>query len=199
MKIHDAILLSIDNVLKEGLTDVDVFSKPFEIDMLKNDKVKNKVIEVIKTSLKENNIKLMGITPISYILVPKKELFDFRKCALIQPLDELKYLSLVLQISDKIEVMRISKSKNYIFSYRLKPQKGYLFDPDYNFTSFREHVSKKSKQKNINVVVSCDIGNFYDRLNLHRLECILSSNDKIDKKIVQQINELLLFYLLKQV
>lgn len=194
MKIHDAILLSIDNVLKEGLTDVDVFSKPFEIDMLKNDKVKNKVIEVIKTSLKENNIKLMGITPISYILVPKKELFDFRKCALIQPLDELKYLSLVLQISDKIEVMRISKSKNYIFSYRLKPQKGYLFDPDYNFTSFREHVSKKSKQKNINVVVSCDIGNFYDRLNLHRLECILSSNDKIDKKIVQQINELLLFW-----
>jgi hypothetical protein len=194
MKIHDAILLSIDNVLKEGLTDVDVFSKPFEIDMLKNDKVKNKVIEVIKTSLKENNIKLMGITPISYILVPKKELFDFRKCALIQPLDELKYLSLVLQISDKIEVMRISKSKNHIFSYRLKPQKGYLFDPDYNFTSFREHVSKKSKQKNINVVVSCDIGNFYDRLNLHRLECILSSNDKIDKKIIQQINELLLFW-----
>lgn len=194
MKLQDAISLSIANVLKEGLTDVDVFARPFEIDMLKKENVKNKVIEDIKTSLKENNIKSMSITPISYVLVPKKELFDFRKCALIQPLDELKYLSLVLQIADKIEVMRISKSKNNIFSYRFKPQKGYLFDPNYNFTSFREYVSKKSNQKNINVVVSCDIGNFYDRLNLHRLECILSSNEKIDKKIVQQINELLLFW-----
>lgn len=194
MKLQDAISLSIANVLKEGLTDVDVFARPFEIDMLKKENVKNKVIEAIKTSLKENNIKSMSITPISYVLVPKKELFDFRKCALIQPLDELKYLSLVLQIADKIEVMRISKSKNNIFSYRFKPQKGYLFDPNYNFTSFREYVSKKSNQKNINVVVSCDIGNFYDRLNLHRLECILSSNKKIDKKIVQQINELLLFW-----
>ena len=87
-----------------------------------------------------------------------------------------------------------SKSKNNIFSYRLKPKKGYLFDPNYNFTSFREYISRKSNQNNINVVVSCDIGNFYDRLNLHRLECILSSNEKIDKKVVQQINELLLFW-----
>lgn len=194
MKLHDAILLSIENVLKEGLTDVDVFTRPFEIDMLKKEIVKNKVIEAIKTSLKENSIKSLGVTPISYVLVPKKELFDFRKCALIQPLDELKYLSLVIQIADKIEIMRISKSKNNIFSYRFKPQKGYLFDPNYNFTSFREYVSKKSNQHNINVVVSCDIGNFYDRLNLHRLECILSSNEKIDKKIVHQINELLLFW-----
>jgi len=173
---------------------VDVFTRPFEIDMLKKEIVKNKVIEAIKTSLKENSIKSLGVTPISYVLVPKKELFDFRKCALIQPLDELKYLSLVIQIADKIEIMRISKSKNNIFSYRFKPQKGYLFDPNYNFTSFREYVSKKSNQQNINVVVSCDIGNFYDRLNLHRLECILSSNEKIDKKIVHQINELLLFW-----
>ncbi len=194
MKLNDAITLAIDNVLKEGLTDVDVFARPFEIDMLKKENIKNKVVETIKVSLKENNIKLMGITPISYVLVPKKELFDFRKCALIQPLDELKYLTLVLQIADKIEAMRISKSKNNIFSYRLKPKKGYLFDPNYNFTSFREYISRKSNQNNINVVVSCDIGNFYDRLNLHRLECILSSNEKIDKKVVQQINELLLFW-----
>lgn len=194
MKLDDAIQLAIENVLKEGLTDVDVFSRPFELDMLKNDKVKASVIAEIKKSFNENSIKSLRVTPISYVLVPKKELFDFRKCALIQPLDELKYLSLVLQIADKIEVMRISKSKSNVFSYRLKPQKGYLFDPDYNYTSFREYVSKKSNQKSVNVVVSCDIANFYDRLNLHRLECILSSNEKIDKKIVSQINELLLFW-----
>lgn len=128
------------------------------------------------------------------MLVPKKELFDFRKCAHIQPLDEMKYLALVLQLADKIERARINKSKKRVFSYRFDPQKGYLFDSRYNYTSFRDHVSKTSKQKNINIVVSCDISNFYDRLNLHRLECVLASIDGCDKKVVHQINELLLFW-----
>jgi len=128
------------------------------------------------------------------VLVPKKELFDFRKCAHIQPLDEMKYLALALQVAEKVEKARIDKNKKIVFSYRFAPQKGYLFDPRYNYTSFREHVSKCSKQKNVNVVVSCDISNFYDRLNLHRLECILASIEGCDKKVVQQINELLLFW-----
>lgn len=194
MKIANAIDLAFENVLKEGLTDVEVFTRPFEIDLLKNAKIFEEIKRDIKTSLKEVQIKGMGFTPISHILVPKKELFDFRKCAIIEPIDELKYLTLVLQIADLIETKRPNKSKYHVFSYRFSPDKGYLFDQKYNYTAFREHVSKKSKQRNINVVVSCDISNFYDRLNLHRLECILSSNPKIDKKTILQINELLLFW-----
>jgi hypothetical protein len=94
MRLDDAIKLSIGNVLKEGLTDVDVFSRPFELDMLKDKEVKDKIVSEIKRSFKGNSVKSLGITPITHVLVPKKELFDFRKCALIQPLDELKYLSL---------------------------------------------------------------------------------------------------------
>lgn len=194
MKITNAIELAFENVLKEGLTDVEVFARPFEVDLLKNTKICDEIRQFIKTSLKETYIKGMGFTPISHILVPKKELFDFRKCAIIEPIDELKYLTLALQIADQVETKRPNKSKNHVFSYRFSPEKGYLFDPKYNYTAFREHVSKKSKQRNVNVVVSCDIANFYDRLNLHRLECILSSNPKIDKKIILQINELLLFW-----
>lgn len=194
MKIANALDLAFENVLKEGLTDVEVFTRPFEIDLLKHTKISGEIKQDIKTSLKETHIKGMGFTPISHILVPKKELFDFRKCAIIEPIDELKYLTLALQIADQIETKRPNKSKNHVFSYRFSPDKGYLFDPKYNYTAFREHVSKKSKQRNVNVVVSCDISNFYDRLNLHRLECILSSNPKIDKKIILQINELLLFW-----
>ncbi|WP_323123052.1 RNA-directed DNA polymerase [Burkholderia alba] len=194
MKTENAINLAIENILKEGLTDVEVFTRPFEVDLLKNQDILDEVKANIKTTLKESQIKGMGFTPISHILVPKKELFDFRKCAIIEPVDEVRYLSLVLQIADLIEVKRPNKSKNNVFSYRFHPSKGYLFDQKYNYTSFREHVSKKSRQRNVNVVVSCDISNFYDRLNLHRLECILSSNPKIDKKIIFQINELLLFW-----
>ncbi|WP_321873669.1 RNA-directed DNA polymerase, partial [Burkholderia ubonensis] len=194
MKIENAVNLAIENILKEGLTDVEVFARPFEVDLLKNQTILDDVKANIKTTLKESQIKGMGFTPISHILVPKKELFDFRKCAIIEPVDEVRYLALVLQIADLIEVKRPNKSKNSVFSYRFHPSKGYLFDQKYNYTSFREHVSKKSRQRNVNVVVSCDISNFYDRLNLHRLECILSSNPKIDKKIILQINELLLFW-----
>ena len=92
MKLANAIDLAFENVLKEGLTDVEVFTRPFEVDLLKNAKISEEIKQDIKTSLKETQIKGMGFTPISHILVPKKELFDFRKCAIIEPIDELKYL-----------------------------------------------------------------------------------------------------------
>lgn len=193
MKVQDAINLSVENIKKEGTTDVEVFRRPFELEMIKG-KVEELIKQKIKESFKQNNLKCLKVSPISHVLIPKKELFDFRKCAHIQPLDEMKYLALVLQLADKVEKARANKSKNKVFSYRFSPQKGYLFDPRYNYTSFREHVSKCSKKNNINVVVSCDISNFYDRLNLHRLECILDSIDGCDKKVVHQINELLLFW-----
>ncbi|MBR9828827.1 MAG: RNA-directed DNA polymerase [Oceanospirillales bacterium] len=193
MKIQDAINLSVENIKKEGTTDVEVFLRPFELEMIKGN-TENEVKAKIKESFKQNSLKSLKVSPISHVLVPKKELFDFRKCAHIQPLDEMKYLALVLQVADKAEKARINKSRNKVFSYRFSPQKGYLFDPRYNYTSFREYVSKCSKKNNINVVVSSDISNFYDRLNLHRLECILASIDGCDKKVIHQINELLLFW-----
>ena len=184
MKLNDSIDLAIENVLKEGVTDVEVFTRPFELDLLKIPDVAKEVKASIKSALNTTAIRDMGFKPISHILAPKKEFFDFRKCAIIQLLDELKFLSLVLQVAHDIETGRVNKSKNTVFSYRFKPDGGYLFDSKYGFTAFRQHISKKSKQKNINVVVSCDISNFYDRINIHRLECILASSNRIDKKIV---------------
>jgi hypothetical protein len=193
MKIQDAINLSVENIKKEGTTDVEVFLRPFELGMIKGS-VEEQLKQSIREAFKQNSLKSLKVSSISHVLVPKKELFDFRKCAHIQPLDEMKYLALVLQLADRVEKARVNKSKKRVFSYRFFPQKGYLFDPRYNYTSFREHVSKTSRQKNIDVVVSCDISNFYDRLNLHRLECVLASVEGCDKKVVHQVNELLLFW-----
>ena len=113
MKIQDAINLAIDNIKKEGTTDVEVFLRPFELDMIKG-KVEDDVKQKVKESFKQNNIKSLKVSPISHVLVPKKELFDFRKCAHIQPLDEIKYLGLVLQLASKIKKARINKSKKFI-------------------------------------------------------------------------------------
>jgi hypothetical protein len=136
----------------------------------------------------------LKINKIGSVLVPKKEFFDFRKCALVDPIDEIKYLSIVLMMAKQIEEKRINKSENKIFSYRLSPKAGYLFDLDYNYTKFKTYVSNKKKQRNIKVVVKCDISNFYDRLNLHRLESNLRSIPKIPSEYIDILNELLLFW-----
>jgi len=70
----------------------------------------------------------------------------------------------------------------------------FRFDGKYNLTSFRENVSNKSKLKKNKVVVECDISNFYDRINIHRIESVLNSNPNIDRDIIKLINTLLLFW-----
>lgn len=50
MKPEKAVKLAIENVLKEGLTDI--FPRPFEIDLLKNSKFQKKLIQNIVKSIR---------------------------------------------------------------------------------------------------------------------------------------------------
>ncbi|GHU07074.1 reverse transcriptase [Spirochaetia bacterium] len=212
MELSPSIRLAMLNIMKEGTTDVDVFTRPFELEYLKNqeyfDSIKllveqkfKKAFEIIKNGNGSfEALRMMHVQPLRNILVPKKTLFDFRKCGYIDPLDEIVYLTLAIMISNKVEKQRIHKKSKIVFSYRLKPniekemEPTYLFDPTMNYTSFRNNVSQTAKNNKIKVVVSCDIGNFYDRLNLHRLENTLLSVDGIDKSAVELLNELLLYW-----
>ncbi len=203
MELKKAVQLAINNVQQEGLTDI--FPRPFEVDLLKDTAFKNRIYETVKKSIEDatekNNLKsgkgltTLKVHPISHVLYPKKEAFDFRKCALIDPLDTIKYLSIALLIAPKIEKNRVLKSKKRVFSYRFKSDPGgkYVFDPKYNFTSFNENVNIQTKKRSIKILVKCDISNFYDRLNLHRLESILLSLS-VNKGHVKLLNELLLFW-----
>jgi hypothetical protein len=191
MDIKRASKLAVENVFKEGLTDI--FPAPQELSVLKNELFRNRLVSEVEKCIKGGTLDSLDINPISHVLLPKGGPFDFRRCALMQPLDTIKYLSLVLTLADEIEKCRPSNSKRIVFSYRLKPNKGYLFDPKYNITSFKKHISEKTKHKKTKVLVACDIANFYDRLNLHRLESVLLSIGA-DKTRVSQLNQLLLFW-----
>lgn len=59
MKTQDAIKLAVENVLKDGLTDVEVFASPFELQMIKGE-LQEKIIQSIKESLKQNSIKSLN-------------------------------------------------------------------------------------------------------------------------------------------
>lgn len=191
MKIDKASKLAVQNVFKEGLTDI--FDSPFEIDLLKNQNFQKKVIAIASKCIKGNSLDSLDISQIEHVLLPKGTAFDFRRCALIHPLDTIKYLALALIFADELEPLRPRKSRKIVFSYRFRPYKGYIFDPKYNITSFKKHVNNKIKQARVKALVICDIANFYDRLNLHRLESVLDSISS-DKNRVKQINQLLLFW-----
>lgn len=189
--IDKAINLAIDDIIKEGLNDI--FPVFFEVEFLKNKSFRAKIFQIIKVGLREYTLESLRIHPISHVYFPKKEAFDFRKAALMQPLDTIKYLALCIHIADEIEKARPAKNKKIVFSYRFQPSKGYLFSSYYNFTSFEQYIAKKTKHKRVKVLIKADIANFYERLNLHRLESILNSLN-IDKKVVKLIDELLKFW-----
>lgn len=191
MNIDKAIELALENVRKEGLTDI--FPTPFEVSLLKNEQFRVYLAAQVKTRINSNSLSGLKVYPISHVLFPKKDAYDFRRAALIQPVDTITYLALVLLYADVIEKHRIEKRRKVVFSYRFKPKGGYLFDPRFNYTSFQAHVAERQKSKRVKVLVKCDISNFYDRLNLHRLESTLLSLS-IDNKLVKLTNELLLFW-----
>lgn len=195
-EILEACNTAINNIIKEGTTDVELFKKPFEIKLLENNEIRQEIIENVVKSIKKCNFEELKISKIGHVLVPKKNLCDYRKCAWIDVIDEIKYLTLVLLMAKDIEIARDNKSNKKVFSYRLKTRgnNGYIFDNEYNYTSFRNRIAEKSKMKNKRIVVECDISNFYDRLNLHRLESILLSIERIDKDAIKLLNEILLFW-----
>jgi Reverse transcriptase (RNA-dependent DNA polymerase) len=191
MDIKKASTLAVENVLKEGLTDI--FPRPFEVDLLKNDHFAVEVQKVIESRLKSGALSGLKVHPLQHVLYPKKDPFDFRRAALVQPIDTVTYLALVLTISDELEHFRPQSAKNRVFSYRFKPKDGLLFNPAYTFTAFEQHVSDQIKRPRTKVLVKCDIASFYDRLNLHRLESTLLGLT-LDKSKIKLINELLLFW-----
>ena len=105
----------MENILYEGTTDVDLFSRPFEIEMLKNEYLKKELCGIIVTSIMTGKLSELKLHKLGHVLLPKKSLSDYRKCALTEVYDEIVYLTLVLIIAGDIEKLRISKSKNRVF------------------------------------------------------------------------------------
>lgn len=56
----------------------------------------------------------LRIQPIEHVLLSKTTAFDFRRCALIHPIDSLKYLSLGISIAKEIEAHHPAISKTVV-------------------------------------------------------------------------------------
>ena len=186
---------AMQNIIYEGVSDVSLLSRPFEIDAMCDSTFAGQLRNLVVDSILENNFELLKVKPIKHILIPKKTLADFRDCAVIDVIDETIYLTLALSIARQIEEHRINKSKKTVFSYRLNYcDEGMIFDSEYSYQSFYAEVRRRKALPKNNVMVSCDIASYYDRINLHRLNSCLLSLDNVDEDIAELIDELLLFW-----
>jgi len=186
-----AVELAIDNVILEGLDDV--FDRPPELEFLSEPPFRQAVADIAKRALAPGGLDKSPFGPIQHTNVPKSGIYAFRRCAIVQPMDQIKYLALALLVAESIEAERPPVADRRVFSYRLAPSKGRLFDPLYTFASFHECARKRAAESTVKVVVKCDIANFYDRLNLHRLESTLSALGA-EHGAVSALNNLLLYW-----
>jgi hypothetical protein len=114
--------------------------------------------------------RLAQLPPSHYSALAAVGYTGFRWATQLDPFWNAFFLGLVLSIADEIEATRIPKNENIIFSYRYNwdDDKATTFDNYYNWRSFMEHSIAVARDKKF--VVLCDISEFYQRLNHHRLD-----------------------------
>ena len=122
MTLSKAVKLAVENMISDGLDDV--LSTPVEIELLRKDsKIRKKLEEIslkkiqshLNSSSKKNAFDQLSLLPISHVLVPKKEAFDFRKIAIIRPEDLAVYQAVVIMVAETFEKAREKVSRGRIF------------------------------------------------------------------------------------
>ena len=199
MKSQKAVRIAVNNIALEGLDDV--LRDPIEVEALQNDtKLKTKLetvtLEKLNSYFNSNSLEKLELLPVSYVRVPKKEPFDFRKIAIIRPEDLAVYQAISVLVAEPFEKHRRPIARGRLFSYRFKPlvRKGQIFDPKLNYRSFQAAVSRKTSRPHVNYLVKCDIANFYDRVNIHRIHSTLLTTSGVEKIHADLINKVLLHW-----
>lgn len=157
---------AIKNIVRHG--DTDIFPFPFENHVLHDrqdqaaallDELDRDVRESLATQPPAN---VGALAPVGYT--------GFRWATQIDPLWNAAYLGWVLSIADEIEKVRQPIERHRVFSYRYKwdEENASCFRRDINWRSFIEKSLEKAESSSF--VVSCDISEFYLRVNHHRIE-----------------------------
>jgi hypothetical protein len=167
---------AIANVVYHG--DTDIFPFPVENRII-HDKADEVVSLLAKIDADFESILASsppanhgGLAPVGYT--------GFRWATQIDPIWNVYFLALVITLADDIEKARLPTTSQCIFSYRFNSDQSSsdLFDRNFGWKSFVERSLELAKEHSY--VVSCDISEFYPRLNHHRLDNALRQLPKAD-------------------
>lgn len=187
---------ALSHVLKSGFDDIyqtPIFVGHFERAILaSNPDFQKEIVASTARAILQNRTTEMAFSPVDSLLYPK-ERFAYRKYSYIEPIDNLKYLALVLHIAGTIEGARPDRRRGIVHSYRFNKVGDHIFSQSFNFQSFKSK-SRELTRKNVGgFKVLTDIANFYDRVNIHRIESTLFGCG-CDQEVSAKINSLLLLW-----
>lgn len=190
MNLDDSVQLAIASLKQGGLSDIT--KEALELRLIAE--FEDYFVADVIANLKRSSIDQMNFGHVQYILAPKNRyVFDYRKAAIIQPADVVKFAALVFQFAHQVEAARVPAAKNIVFSYRFTGKDGEVFDSKVGFPEWLAENQRIRECDDVEFVVSCDIAAFYDRINIHRIESTLLATG-VAKSLVKKVNDLLLFW-----
>jgi hypothetical protein len=157
---------AVANITMHG--DTDIFPFPIE-NLVFFDKGAN-AIELLLDIDNNFHARLAETPPSNYSALTPVSYTGFRWATQIDPIWNAYLLGVVLSIAGEIETRRVPVADIVVFSYRFNADATSpdLFLKDCNWRSFMERSLVLAEAKGF--VVTCDISEFYSRLNHHRLE-----------------------------
>jgi hypothetical protein len=176
LTLEQALRRAVANIAEHG--DTDIFPFPVENRVIFDcaDDIVNYLLEV------DNDFEKFITTypPANYGTLAPVGYTGFRWATQVDPLWNVYFLALVIRLGDRIEGARLSAASKRVFSYRFNPDAASsgLYNRDFNWTAFTTHALSEGKK--FKYVVSCDISEFYPRLNHHRLDNALRQLDNAD-------------------
>lgn len=174
---------ALDNVVDHG--DTDIFPFPIE-NRIFFDK-REETIKLLQEIDGDFESFLSKYPPINQSALCPVGYTGFRWATQIDPIWNLYLLAMVISIGDLIEGVRISESKNVVFSYRFAHDKKSkkLFRDNVGWAAFQARSIQLAKKSEF--VLLCDIADFYSRIYHHRLENslkLLNGPEEINRRIM---------------
>lgn len=129
----------------------------------------------VKDHLLSHELKDLEIQPPLSFAAPKHN-YGFRIVHQLDPLNALVYTALAKQVATVIEANRIPISEKVACSFRIEvDDSGNFFASGNGYENFQEKSSDLAKSYAF--VLLTDISNFYNQINIHRLQNSIASCD----------------------
>ena len=144
--------------------DTDIFPIPFEYEAIEQEWAD------VKGYIASKDLDNWTVRPLRRCLSPKQNL-GLRIATQLDPLDSIIITALVYEAGADLERARIPTDTEIVHSYRFSPgDRGQLYDPHWNFESFRKRSLELAEHEQHSIVVITDISDFYPRIYSHPLE-----------------------------
>ena len=189
LTIDEIINLTFAHLKADGLDDIfkpPLLNEPIEQRLLDNADFFG-ALRLSATKYLEK-LKLNGFNTPLYLNVPKSR-YTHRRASLLDVEDLVRYTAIVFSLADCIESARIPKENNVVFSNRFTRDTP-CFDRNYGHSEFRRRSDYLTRCGKFGVKTYTDISNFFDRINLHRLESTLMDIGCHSRR-VKALNEVL--------